>query len=146
VVTPADAAAIRTHLRGVKPGDYVTFSAYFLRTATRDGLLERLRVLAREKTHAATTLGYGPRFLHSTGQLHKGGANKGVFVQLTANVAHNVPIAGESFDFGTLRDAQALADLRVLRETGRRVLRVHLGDDIDGGLAVVASVLAAGLS
>jgi hypothetical protein len=145
VLTPSDADAIRKHLSGVKAGDYVTFSAYFLRTDARDGLLERLRVLAREKTHAATTLGYGPRFLHSTGQLHKGGANKGVFVQLTADVAKNVPIAGESFDFGTLRDAQALADLRVLRETGRRVIRVHLGNDIDGGLAALASVFA-GLS
>ena len=146
VLTPADADAIRKHLAGVTAGDYVTFSAFFLRTDARDGLLERLRVLAREKTHAATTVGYGPRFLHSTGQLHKGGANKGVFVQLTANVAKNVPIHGETFDFGTLRDAQALADLRVLRETGRRVIRVHLGDDIDGGLTALASVLTAGLS
>ena len=87
VVALDDAQAIREHVLGAGAGDYVAFCAYFLRAPDRDRLFEELRVATRRKTRAATTLGYGPRFLHSTGQLHKGGANNGVFLQLTADVA-----------------------------------------------------------
>ncbi|MES1205742.1 MAG: bifunctional transaldolase/phosoglucose isomerase, partial [Pseudomonadota bacterium] len=143
VVTLADAADIRRHVFGVKPGDYVAFCAYFVRAEERDRLLSRLRVATRAKTTAATTLGYGPRFLHSTGQLHKGGPNNGVFVQLTADVPEDLPIPGEAYTFGDLRDAQALGDLQVLRRRGRRAIRVHLGKDIESGLAQLLAVLEA---
>ena len=92
-----DHEAIRKHILAAGSGDYVALLAYFMRTDARDRLLTQLRVAAREKTHAATTLGYGPRFLHSTGQLHKGGPASGVFVQLTADVKQDLPIPGEAY-------------------------------------------------
>ena len=144
VVTPADAEALRKHVLGAGAGDYIALCAYFLRTDARDRLLAKVRTAARAKTKAATTLGYGPRFLHSTGQLHKGGANNGVFLQLTADVKEDLPIPGEPYTFGTLRDAQALGDLQVLRRRGRRALRVHLGNDIEGGLERLLAALGQG--
>ncbi len=144
VVTPADADAIRRHVLGAGAGDYVAICPYFVRTAARDRLLTQLRVLARQKTRAATTLGYGPRFLHSTGQLHKGGANNGVFLQLTADVDADLAIPGQPYTFGALRDAQALGDLQVLRRRGRRAIRVNLGKDIESGIEKLLSALAAG--
>jgi transaldolase/glucose-6-phosphate isomerase len=142
VLTPADAEAIRQHVLGAGAGDYVALCAYFVRTPERDRLLELMRVGARAATRAATTVGYGPRFLHSTGQLHKGGPSTGVFLQLTADVAEDLPIPGEAYSFGTLRAAQALGDLQVLRRRGRRAVRVHLGSDVDAGLALLAAALA----
>jgi transaldolase/glucose-6-phosphate isomerase len=144
VHTPADAEKIRRHVLGAGAGDYVAFCPYFVRTAERDRLLTQMRVLCRQKTRAATTVGYGPRFLHSTGQLHKGGANNGVFVQLTADLDVDLPIPGEPYTFGGLRDAQALGDLQVLRRKGRRAIRVYLGKDIETGLAQLLSALTAG--
>ncbi len=141
VCGPGDGDVIRRHLASAGPGDYLAFCAYFLRTPERDRALTRMRVACRDRARNATTLGYGPRFLHSTGQLHKGGANNGVFIQLTADAREDLPIPGESFSFGTLRDAQALGDLQVLRRRGRRALRVHLGSDIDGGLETLAALL-----
>ena len=101
-----------------------------------------MRSACRDRSRNATTLGYGPRFLHSTGQLHKGGANTGVFLQLTADTKDDLPVPGESYSFATLRDAQALGDLQVLKRRGRRVLRVHLGADIDAGLEALADAIA----
>jgi hypothetical protein len=138
-----DLDRIRAHLDTAKAGDYIALCAYFMRTPARDGALTRMRVAARAKSRNATTLGYGPRFLHSTGQLHKGGPNTGVFLQLTADVPADVAIPGEAYSFATLRNAQALGDLQVLRRRGRRVLRVHLGADIEGGLATLAQALEA---
>jgi len=137
-----DVDRIRAHLATATPADYLAFCAYFLRTPGRDAALTRMRVACRDRTRNATTLGYGPRFLHSTGQLHKGGANTGVFLQLTADATADLPVPGESYTFATLRDAQALGDLQVLKRRGRRVLRVHLGADVDAGLAALADVLA----
>ena len=140
--TVADAERIRAHLATANPGDYIALCAYFLRTPSRDAALARMRVAARARGRDATTLGYGPRFLHSTGQLHKGGPNTGVFLQLTADTPHDLPVPGESYTFATLRDAQALGDLQVLKRRGRRALRVHLGADIDAALDTLADVLA----
>jgi transaldolase/glucose-6-phosphate isomerase len=137
-----DADRIRAHLASAGPNDYLAFCAYFLRTPARDAALGRMRAACRDRTHNATTLGYGPRFLHSTGQLHKGGPNTGVFLQLTADTQADLPVPGESYTFATLRDAQALGDLQVLKRRGRRALRVHLGADVDAGLAALAEVLA----
>ena len=138
-----DLDRIRAHLDTARGGDYIALCAYFMRTPARDGALTRMRVACRAASRNATTLGYGPRFLHSTGQLHKGGPNTGVFLQLTADVPADVAIPGEVYSFATLRNAQALGDLQVLRRRGRRVLRVHLGPDVEGGLATLAAAFEA---
>lgn len=141
---PHDAEPLLAHLASVNPGDYVALCAYFARTDERDALLTKLRLACRARARNATTLGYGPRFLHSTGQLHKGGPNNGLFLQLTAEAAQDLPVPGEAYSFATLRDAQALGDLQVLRRRGRRALRVDLstfGSDIDAGLAALLATL-----
>ena len=101
-----------------------------------------IRDLLRAATRVATTVGYGPRFLHSTGQLHKGGPNTAVCLQLTADIAEDLPIPGAPYSFGTFIQAQALGDMRSLQRHGRRVLRVHLGPDYMGGLATLEQALA----
>jgi transaldolase / glucose-6-phosphate isomerase len=112
-------------LKQVTDGDYVAILAYLDRTSETEDAIERVRVAIRDRYRVATTTGFGPRFLHSTGQLHKGGANNGVFVQaVDAERSHDLPIPGEPYTFGTLIDAQALGDLRSLRARGRRVARV----------------------
>jgi len=139
---PSDAAALLAHLDRAGSGDYVCLSAFFLRTDVRHALLTRIRVACQERRRVATTLGYGPRFLHSTGQLHKGGPNTGVFIQLTSEATSDLPVPGDSFTFGVLRDAQALGDFQVLEVHGRRALRVALGTDVEGGLRRLLAALA----
>ena len=117
-----------------REGDYVAICAYLHRTPARHERLQRLRLACRNATRLATTLGYGPRFLHSTGQLHKGGPNSGIFLQITADEGLEVPIPGESYDFAGLVRAQAAGDYEVLERRRRRVMRVHLGRDVEGGL------------
>jgi len=130
-------------LRGwLRPGDYVALLAYVHRTDARHAALQQMRLALRDGERVATTLGYGPRFLHSTGQLHKGGAANGVFLQLTADEG-DVPIPGEPYGFATLRAAQAAGDFDVLVERGRRVMRVHLGGDVEAGLERLARGFAA---
>lgn len=122
------------------PRSYIALQAYLQPTPEIDGALHRLRMALRDSTALATTLGYGPRFLHSTGQLHKGDGGHGLFVQLTSEVETRVPIperAGEqgtSIDFGTLKNAQALGDWHALKGAGRRVIRFHSRGDIIGDL------------
>jgi hypothetical protein len=114
-------------LAQVQPGDYVAILAYLDRTSETEAELERARLAIRDRYAVATTTGFGPRFLHSTGQLHKGGPDSGVFIQITdGDRSADVPIPGQSYSFGTLIDAQALGDLRSLRNRGRRVARVRL--------------------
>jgi glucose-6-phosphate isomerase len=135
VLTPDAGATVREHLLAARPGDYTAFLAYIQRTPEYDELLARLRVATRYSTRVATTLGYGPRYLHSTGQLHKGGPDKGVFLLMTADDHEDVSIPEASYTFGALKRAQALGDLKSLRAHGRRVAHVHLGADIGGGLS-----------
>jgi transaldolase/glucose-6-phosphate isomerase len=137
-----DLDRIAAHIASAGPGDYLAFCAYFRRTPARDAALARLRVACRDRAKNATTVGYGPRFLHSTGQLHKGGPNTGVFIQLTSDAAADLPIPGEGYSFATLRNAQSLGDLQVLRRRGRRALRVSLGADADAGLKALADAMA----
>ncbi len=144
-VGAGDLDRIADHLASAGAGDYVALCAYFMRTDARDAALTRLRVLCRERARNATTLGYGPRFLHSTGQLHKGGPNTGVFLQLTADAPQDLPIPGEGYSFATLRNAQALGDLQVLLRRKRRALRVHLGADVESSLGRLVEGLAARL-
>jgi glucose-6-phosphate isomerase len=127
-------AAITAHLAKVTAGDYVAITQYFVESAEVESLVQQLRLAVRAKTKAATTTGYGPRFLHSTGQLHKGGGNNGVFIQLTSADAKDVAIPREPFSFSVLKQAQSLGDLESLVTHGRRALRVELGADVASGL------------
>jgi hypothetical protein len=114
-------------LKEVGSGDYVGIHAYLDRTSETEDALQRARVALRDRLRVATTVGFGPRFLHSTGQLHKGGANNGAFIQVVdGSRSTDLPIPGQPYSFGTLIDAQALGDLRSLRARGRRVARVTL--------------------
>ena len=121
-------------LKTVHPGDYFALLAFLPEVPGSEGLLQRIRGKIRNRFRIATTLGYGPRYLHSTGQLHKGGAATGLFVQLTADVSVDVHVPGKSYTFGIFQAAQAQGDLDALRKHGRRVLRIHLGSDIEAGL------------
>jgi len=133
---PAGSAteALRAHLQRAGAGDYVALLCYFEESEEADTVLRQIRTHLRDATRCATTTGYGPRFLHSTGQLHKGGPDTGVFLQLTAADARDVEIPGEPFTFSTLKQAQALGDFRSLSTRGRRALRVEIGADIAAGL------------
>jgi hypothetical protein len=106
-------------------------------------LLGAIRTLCRDRLHLATTVGYGPRCIHVTGQLHKGGANTGIFLQLHASVTADLPIPDEPFSFGVLRDAQRLGDLEALQAHGCRVLQVDCGMAPDAGLAKLLETLSA---
>jgi transaldolase / glucose-6-phosphate isomerase len=125
---------ISSHLSKIRAGDYVALLAYFEETPEHARLLEEIRLHLRDATRAATTLGYGPRFLHSTGQLHKGGSDAGVFLQLTARDRNDLPVPGEPYTFSTLKEAQALGDFQSLAAHGRRALRLDLGADVAAGL------------
>ena len=114
----------------VRPGDYLAIMAYIRQTPEVDEALDTLRLRVTERYGIATTLGYGPRFLHSTGQLHKGGAPSGLFLQITADHDEDVSIPDKPFTFGVLASAQALGDLQALQAAGRRVARVRLGPGI----------------
>jgi RpiB/LacA/LacB family sugar-phosphate isomerase len=141
-VDAGDAAIVR-HVAAAKPGDYLAIDAFFQPTPERDGLLGAIRTLCRDRLRLATTVGYGPRCFHVTGQLHKGGANTGVFLQLHASVTADLPIPDEPFTFGVLHDAERLGDLEALQARGRRVLQVDCGSAPDAGLAKLLETLSA---
>jgi transaldolase/glucose-6-phosphate isomerase len=132
--------AIRAHLERLQPGDYFAIMAYLDMSAENQRLLQSIRARVRDAKGVATTLGFGPRFLHSTGQLHKGGSNRGVFLQLTADDDADFPIPGQRLTFGQLNRFQAQGDLEVLEERDRRVARMHLGSDVSAGLERLASL------
>ena len=139
------AEAIRASLGPRKDGRYVAIQAFIAPTPERDAAFERIRALARDRTAFATTAGYGPRFLHSTGQLHKGGAPIGWFLQLTAEHPHDREIPGWPYSFGRLIDAQAQGDAESIVGHGLPVLRVRLGRDADADLAVLERAFARAL-
>jgi len=136
-------AVLRQHLGSIEAGDYFAINAYVDMNDANIATLQSLRHAVRAAKKCATTLGFGPRFLHSTGQLHKGGANNGVFLQITADDAHDLAIPGQRFSFGILKTAQAQGDFEVLVERNRRVLRIHLGADVTQGLQVLGQRIAA---
>lgn len=123
------------------PGDYVSLQAYLGRSAAHGEILSSIRTMLRDELALATTLGYGPRFLHSTGQYHKGGPPRGIFVQITADDARDLPVPGVPYSFGQLKAAQAQGDLEALAGRGRRALRVHITGDPVQGLKSLGSVL-----
>jgi hypothetical protein len=130
-----------SQLKSAGKGDYVALTAYCQSTPRREKLLRDLQAAIRDRFHVATTLGYGPRFLHSTGQLHKGGANNGVFVQFTVADPEDVPVPGQPYTFSVLKQAQALGDFQALQAHGRRALRVELGADVESGLRQALAVV-----
>ena len=126
-------------------GDYLSIMAYVRQTPESDSALNALRRSVAERYCIATTLGYGPRYLHSTGQVHKGGPDTGLYLLLTAEPAEDVPVPGESFTFGTLAEAQALGDLRALQALGRRVARIRLPSAGAASLGNLAAEALAGV-
>jgi len=144
-LTPEPIDYLRAHLARFEVGDYFAMTAYVEMNAENAEILGRIRQLVRDKRTVATTLGYGPRFLHSTGQLHKGGPNSGVFLQITSDDAQDLAIPGETYTFGLLKSFQAQGDFSVLADRQRRALRIHMGPDVAAGLrgllAMVTEVL-----
>ena len=126
--------AVQSQLATIKAGDYIAFLNYIEETPAVDRKLQQIRTHLRDTTGCATTIGYGPRFLHSTGQLHKGGPNSGVFFQLGAKDSVDFPIPSEAYSFSVLKEAQALGDFRALQARGRRVVRIDLGQTLLSGL------------
>jgi transaldolase/glucose-6-phosphate isomerase len=121
-------------LSTLRPGDYFAIDAFIAMNQENDRELSELRASVKRKWGVATTLGYGPRYLHSTGQLHKGGPNRGVFLGITSDDARDLPIPGRKYSFGRMKDFQAIGDFEVLRARGRRALHVHLGPDVPAEL------------
>jgi transaldolase / glucose-6-phosphate isomerase len=147
----ADAEGLMAaHLARLRPGDYFALLAYVAMNPRHQGILQRMREVVRDRVHVATCLGFGPRFLHSTGQAYKGGPNTGVFLQITADDDRAVEIPGARYSFAVVKAAQARGDFDVLAERGRRALRVHVGADVPDGLQrlcdVVERALGAGRS
>jgi transaldolase/glucose-6-phosphate isomerase len=135
---------LKSHLGRVHAGDYVALLPYIQRNESHTRALAAIRTRIRDKTRAATCLGFGPRFQHSTGQAYKGGPNSGVFLQITCDDPADIDVPGHSYSFGVVKAAQARGDLEVLVERGRRALRVHL-KDVDAGLAELSRAMDAAL-
>jgi transaldolase/glucose-6-phosphate isomerase len=137
------AAYLNSHFAQIGAGDYAAFLAYIDRTAEATDQLTAIRLAVRDHTKAATCVGFGPRFLHSTGQAYKGGPNSGVFLQVTCDDAQDIAIPGHRYSFGVVKAAQAKGDLEVLVERGRRAIRIHLHDVSTGLPRLVEAIQAA---
>jgi transaldolase/glucose-6-phosphate isomerase len=135
VATLAD--VLGAHLARVRDGDYCALLAYVERNKQHHDVLQDLRLLIRDRKHVATCLGFGPRFLHSTGQAYKGGPNSGVFLQITCDDATDLQVPDQNYTFGIVKAAQARGDFEVLAERDRRLLRIHLGPHVAAGLATL---------
>ncbi len=141
---PADGALknyLRAHLSRLGAGDYFAVLGYVEMSAEHEALLQQLRMSVRDRKHVATCLGFGPRFLHSTGQDYKGGPNSGVFLQITCDDAEDLQVPGQKYTFGVVKAAQARGDFQVLADRNRRALRVHLGSDVKAGLSKLTELV-----
>ncbi len=134
---PTVASIIALHLASVRAGDYVALTAYIEETPENDRALEQIRAQIRDRLRVATTVGYGPRFLHSTGQFHKGGPPTGVFIQITSDDAEELPIPARPYTFSTLKQAQALGDFESLASRNLRAVRFHAGMDVSASLGAL---------
>ena len=134
------AGYLKAHLGRIGTGDYFAVLGYIQMNAEHEKNLQAIRHAVRDKKHVATCLGFGPRFLHSTGQAYKGGPNSGVFLQVTCDDALELPVPQQKYTFGVVKAAQARGDFQVLAERGRRALRVHL-HDVGAGLATLAAAV-----
>ncbi|HWP93298.1 MAG TPA: bifunctional transaldolase/phosoglucose isomerase [Thermodesulfobacteriota bacterium] len=137
---------LRAHLNRIRPGDYFAILAYVEMSEAHERELQEIRLAVRDRKRVATCLGFGPRFLHSTGQAYKGGPNTGVFLQITCDDAIDLPVPGQKYTFGIVKAAQARGDFQVLAERNRRALRVHLGADVPAGLTRLKQVIETALS
>jgi glucose-6-phosphate isomerase len=150
VMTPSEPRAMTDYLAAFlaqgRPGDYVALLAYLEPSREHKALAESIRLRLRDALRLATTVGYGPRYLHSTGQLHKGGAANGLFIQITADDTEDLPVPGEAYSFSILKQAQALGDLQSLESKQRRVVRFHLGKPVEDGLRGLLSMVDGALS
>ncbi len=140
------AAYLKAHFNRLEAGDYCCISAYVEMNDAHQKPLQALRQAVRDAKHVATCLGYGPRFLHSTGQAYKGGPNSGVFLQITCDDATDVPVPGRQYTFGVVKTAQARGDFEVLVARDRRALRVHLGSNVAAGLATLQQAIKQALT
>jgi transaldolase/glucose-6-phosphate isomerase len=134
---PSAHALLDAHLSRVRPGDYVALLAYIDMSEAHVRALQDVRHAVADRARVATALGFGPRFLHSTGQAYKGGPNTGVFLQITCDDGRDLPVPGRRYTFGIVKAAQARGDFEVLASRGRRALRVHLGADVAAGIATL---------
>lgn len=132
---------LKAHLAQLKPHDYFALLAYVEMNEAHSRSLQAAREAVRDAKQVATCLGFGPRFLHSTGQAYKGGPNSGVFLQVTCDDKDDLPVPDETYSFGIVKAAQARGDFAVLNERGRRALRVHLGSDVSAGLDKLTAVI-----
>jgi transaldolase/glucose-6-phosphate isomerase len=132
---------LRAHLNRLEMGDYLALLAYIEMNAQHETQLQTIRQTIRDSKQVATCLGFGPRFLHSTGQAYKGGPNSGVFLQITCADAIDLPVPGQNYTFGIVKAAQARGDFQVLAERDRRVLRLHLGTDVQAGLTTLQTMI-----
>jgi transaldolase / glucose-6-phosphate isomerase len=130
---------LKAHFARLRAGDYVALLAYIARDDANAAPLQKLRLALRDRRRVATCLGFGPRFLHSTGQAYKGGPDSGVFLQITSDDVRDLPIPGHRASFGVVKAAQARGDFGVLVERGRRAMRVHLKGDVGAGLKALES-------
>jgi hypothetical protein len=137
---------LRAQVNRLKAGDYFAVLGYIERNEQNRSQLQSMRHAVRDKKHVATCLGFGPRFLHSTGQAYKGGPNTGVFLQITCDDPADLPVPGKKYTFGTVKAAQARGDFNVLTERGRRALRVHLTGDLATGLKTLQQAVQQALS
>jgi transaldolase/glucose-6-phosphate isomerase len=137
--------ALQSLLGSLKAGDYFAQLAYIEMNAVTEEILTAIRTQVRDHKHVATCVGFGPRFLHSTGQAYKGGPDTGVFLQITADDAQDLAVPGQTYSFSVVKAAQARGDLNVLLDRGRRALRIHLGKDVEAGLRKVAAAIDAAL-
>jgi transaldolase/glucose-6-phosphate isomerase len=125
-------ACLKAHFARLKKGEYAALLAFIERNGANAAELDATRAVIRDKTGAAACMGFGPRFLHSTGQAYKGGPNTGAFLQITGDHARDITVPGRGYSFGAVIDAQAAGDLAVLAERGRRAIRIHLHDVPEG--------------
>jgi len=129
------------HIGHIGQGDYFGLLAYVEMNSENEEVLQSIRASVLNRTRAATCLGFGPRFLHSTGQAYKGGGDNGVFLQITSDDEFDLPVPGQKYTFGVVKAAQARGDFQVLLDRGRRALRVHLGADVTNGLKKLAALI-----
>ncbi|HEX2452598.1 MAG TPA: bifunctional transaldolase/phosoglucose isomerase [Vicinamibacterales bacterium] len=139
--SPSLTSYLRAHLARLGQGDYFALLGYVEMNAAHEAALQRTRHQVRDRKRVATCLGFGPRFLHSTGQGYKGGPNSGVFLQITCDDAQDLPVPGQKYTFGLVKAAQARGDFQVLAERNRRALRIHLGSDVAAGLRTLDAAI-----
>jgi transaldolase/glucose-6-phosphate isomerase len=143
---PSLSAFLKAHFNRMKAGDYFAVLGYIEMNEAHERSLQSMRHAVRGKKRVATSLGFGPRFLHSTGQVYKGGPNRGVFLQITCDDAVDLPVPGQKYTFGVVKAAQARGDFQALAERDRRLLRIHLGKDVRAGLDMLETAVTQALT